>query len=190
MRQLVSAADLLQARPGFVLELDAHTSEADRRRLAEQALLGQLEPSGGFQGFLRALGVPDARDRIRTALTARARGAPGPLDRADEARLTEMLAQGPPVDDAQLDALREARLARVVDRLAGEYGIAADRIIVRPAAEADGTGRPAVRVRARLDPKPSRAKPAPVAAESATDARRSAPNLEGVPSTGRRDSVP
>jgi hypothetical protein len=117
-------------------ELTADTSAADRRWLAEQALLPQLEPSEGFMGVLRALGMRDARERIRSALAARAGGAPGPLSASDEALLTSLLAERPPADYAdQLAALREARLTRAANHLAEEHSITGRRVVVAPTAD-------------------------------------------------------
>jgi hypothetical protein len=136
VRELTKVADLLRARPMLAVELTADTSAADRRWLAEQALLPQLEPSEGFMGVLRALGMRDARERIRSALAARAGGAPGPLSASDEALLTSLLAERPPADYAdQLAALREARLTRAANHLAEEHSITGRRVVVAPTAD-------------------------------------------------------
>jgi hypothetical protein len=80
--------------------------------------------------MLRALGVQDARARIRTALAARAQGARGFLDAEDEETLARLLAEAPPVPEHQLAALREGRLLRIVSHLNEHYGITGGRLIV------------------------------------------------------------
>jgi hypothetical protein len=146
MQEIAPVADLLSARPGLVAELSAEASQQDRRWLAEQALLPRLEDGGGFRGVLRALGMQDARARIRTALAARARGAPGLLDADDEALLTRMLAEAPPVAERQLAALRDGRMLRVMSHLAERYGVSGGRVIVRPATPHADVDLPAVHV--------------------------------------------
>jgi len=162
LEELARVAELLRAHPDLLVELDPETSYEDRRWLAEQALQGNLEESGGFMNVLRALGVRDARDRIRTALAARAHGAPGPLDRDDEALLARLVAEAPPIDDARLVALGDGRLTRVTNHLADRFGIGGERVVVHggdPASLASYAG-----VRAQLS----------VAADSTADARGSA----------------
>ena len=131
MEEIAPLAELLGSRPGLVVELSAGTSARDRRWLAEQALLPRLEDGGGFRGVLRALGMQDARARIRTALAARARGAPGWLNADDEAFLTRMLAEAPPVAEQQIAGLREVRLTRVASYLSDRYDIAGRQVVIR-----------------------------------------------------------
>jgi hypothetical protein len=134
MQDIAPLGELVGSRPGLMLELSAATSQKDRRWLAEQALLPSLEDSGGFMGVLRALGMQDSHARIRTALAARTRGAPGFLDAADDAALTRLLAEAPPVAGHRLDALREVRLTRVLNHLREHYGITGAGVVVRRAA--------------------------------------------------------
>lgn len=138
MREIQPIAELLASRPDLVVEVSGGTSEEDRRWLAEQALLPALEDrGGGFMGMLRALGMQDARARIRAAITARTHGDRKPLSAADEALLTRMLAEAPPVTGQQLAGLREARLSRVVDHLSEQYGLGTPRVVVRRTAGDD-----------------------------------------------------
>jgi hypothetical protein len=153
MRALAGVAELASSRPGLAVEITTASSLRDRRRLAEQALAGTLEPSGGFGSVLRAIGINSPRDRIRAALAARASGAPGPLDPDDEAELTRMIAAAPPVDDARLAALRDARLTAVLDHLTRAYGLAAPRVALRDAGALETAIAP-VRVRVMVAPTP------------------------------------
>jgi uncharacterized protein involved in outer membrane biogenesis len=155
MQELAPLATLLGARPELVVELSADTSHADRRWLAERALGVELEDSGGFAGVLRALGIRAARDRIRSALAARARGAPGRLEPDDEALLARLLAEAPPVDEGQLAALREARLTQVLNYLADTYGIAGRRVVVHSDAPRGGIALAAVRAQVAIGPDPA-----------------------------------
>jgi Domain of Unknown Function (DUF748) len=147
---LARIAELVGSHPDLVVELAAETSFSDRRWLAEQALYEQLGDSGGFRSVLRAFGMHDARDRIRSALAARARGAPGVLERDDEVVLTQLLAEAPPIDDAQLVALGETRLARIVGHLADRYGLTDGRVVVHGVARQNTPGHPAVRLQVSL----------------------------------------
>jgi hypothetical protein len=152
MREIEPVAELLASRPGLVVEVSAHTSQEDRRWLAEQALLPALEDGGGgFMGMLRAFGIQDARVRIRAAIAARSHGAPGWLSADDEAVLTRMIAEAPPVTDQQLAGLREVRLSRVVDHLAEHYGLTSPRVVVR-SSESDGGDLGAVQLQVAIAP--------------------------------------
>ena len=170
MQALAPVARLLGSRPGLNVEVAAETSEADRRWLAEQALREELGEAGGIMGVLRALGMRDGRDRIRRALAARARGAPGLLDADDEAQLTRLLAEAAPIGDGQLTALREARLTRVVNHLADHYGIAGKRVVVHSVAPRGSAALPAVRVQVTIGPDPAGddpgGSPSPASADS------------------------
>jgi len=145
MQQIDPLVAILHMHPDLVVALTAETSEADRRWLAEQALSATFDDGGGVVGVLRALGIRSERERIRAALAARARGAPGFLDEKDEAALTRLLAEAPPVDRAQLVAMREARLTRVLRYLADRHGVATTRIVVRHDASHEGAAQAVVR---------------------------------------------
>lgn len=155
MEELARVAELLGEHPDLLVELAAETSYEDRRWLAEQALQGELQASGGFMNVLRALGMRDARDRIRSALAARAHGAPGPLDRDDEALLARLVAEAPPIDDAQLVALGDTRLTRVTNHLADRYGIGGERVVVHGGAAASLASSAAVRVQVSIGSDPT-----------------------------------
>jgi hypothetical protein len=161
MRQLDPLIQLLNTHTELVVALTSEASETDRRWLAEQALYEKLDDSGGFVVVLRAFGIRGDRERIRTALAARAGGAPGVLDQSDEALLTRLLAEAPPVDDGQLAALREARLARVASYLAGRHGIADKRIVVHTGDPREGAALSAVRAQLMIGAKPAVDVPAP-----------------------------
>jgi hypothetical protein len=163
MRELRPIADLLRSSAGLVVELSADTSYADRRWLAEQALRLELENSGGFRKVLRVLGVPDGRARVRAALAERAEGEPGLLDSDDEALLAKLLAESPPVDEAQLGKLRAARVAGIAKHLTDEYGVGGKRVIARDVMAGDGARLAAVRVQLRIvpDADPPRSHPPP-----------------------------
>ena len=161
MQQLDPLIQLLNTHTELVVALTSEASETDRRWLAEQALYEKLDDSGGFVVVLRAFGIRGDRERIRTALAARAGGAPGVLDQSAEALLTRLLAEAPPVDDGQLAALREARLARVASYLAGRHGIADTRIVVRTGDPREGAALSAVRAQLMIGAKPAVDMPAP-----------------------------
>ncbi len=150
--ELDSLATLLDTRDDVVVELSPDISRADQRWLAEQALRGMLEKDGGFTGFLRTIGIGRDRERIRKALEARARGEAGALDADDRELLEKLLAEAPPVGEARLAELREARLRETVGYLSTAAGTARDRLIVRGAAPQGGIGLPAVRAQAALSP--------------------------------------
>lgn len=161
MQEIDPVADLLADRPGLLVEISAETSQKDRRWLAEQALLPSLEDSGGgFRGVLRALGVEDARLRIRAAIAARARGALGLLSADDEAALSRMIAEAPPVSDQQLAGLREVRMMRVVNHLAEHYDLLAPRVVVRRGPSSDES-QSAVRLQVAIAPEPPQPSPSP-----------------------------
>lgn len=159
MAEIASVAALLRSRPGLTVELDAATSADDRRWLAEQSLRHDIADNGGFRTFLRAIGMRDARDRIGTALAARARGAPGYLDRQDEALLAQLVAQAPPVEDSQLGDLRTARLTRVMAHLVERHGITGRRVVIHDGAPSNPTVHAAVRLRVALGPDDAPAAP-------------------------------
>jgi hypothetical protein len=149
-RQLATIADVLAARHDVLVELHGVLSNDDRRWIAEQELVGDLEEPGGLMGVLRTLGVRDRSVRIREALQERAQGRPGRLDEDDEAAVDELIAQGPPVPDDRLAALASARLTRIASTLA-TYAVAPARVVLSdPSGHASATP-PAVRARITVD---------------------------------------
>jgi len=152
-RQLASIVEILVARPDALVELSGAPSSADRRWLAEQELVVDLDEPSGLMSVLRVLGIRDQRERIRNALEERGAGRPGRLDTDDEAVVTELIAEGPPISADRLAALAAARLAGVADRLA-EDAVARARVrIVAPSAR-ETPAAPAVRARIGVDTRP------------------------------------
>jgi hypothetical protein len=162
LRQLDPVLQLLTTHPDLVMTLTPETSARDRRWLAEQALAATLDDRGGVATVLRALGVRTARERIRTALAARAHGAPGELDEEDEAELARMVAEGPPLDNARLAELRTARLTRVLRYLADHHRVSSGRVVVRNVASAQDATAAVVRAQLMMGAKTSAEPPASV----------------------------
>lgn len=152
VRQIGSIAELLAARRDVVVELSGAPSSADRRWLAEQELVDDLEEPGGFMGVLRALGVRGQTGRIREALEERGAGRPGRLDEDDEEVVDRLITEGPPIGDDRLAALAEARLARVASVL-GDQGVARTRVLVATPVGRETAAPPAVRARIAVDPR-------------------------------------
>ena len=149
-RQLAAIADVLDARRDVVVELSSGISRDDRRGLAEQAAGVHLAEPGTFMGMLRAFGVRDQHTRIREALAARVEGYPGRLGPDDEAVLRELVAAGPPIDEARLAALAAARLRRVANVLADQHAISPARVIVTDPGPYDEAPLPPT-VQARIE---------------------------------------
>ncbi len=158
-RSIATIAQILDARPGLVVELAAPPSSEDRRWFAAQELADDIEPPDGFMGVLGAIGIRDARERIRRALQARAAGEPGRLDADDEALLTSMLAGRPTIDADRLSALGETRLLTIVDELVERHDIGRGRILVVADALNESAGFPVVRVKIGPDPRLTRLEP-------------------------------
>jgi len=152
VRQLGSITELLAARRDAVVELTGGWSSADRRWLAEQELIDDLEEPGGFMGVLRALGVRGQTERIREALEERGAGRPGRLDQDDEETVDRLIAEGPPIADDRLVALAEARLARVQTVLA-DQGVTRARVLTATTLAREGAAPPVVRARIAVDPR-------------------------------------
>ena len=152
-RQIAAIAEVLRARRDVVVELSGTLSSADRRWLAEQELVDDIDEPGGFMGVLRALGVRGQRERIRDALQERGAGRPGSLDADDEAVVDELIAQGPPIADDRLAALAAARLTRVTSALTAEHGIAVARVLTADPVGPVTATTPAVRARIGVDPR-------------------------------------
>jgi len=152
VRQIGSIAELLHARRDAVVELSGGWSSADRRWLAEQELIDDLVEPGGFMGVLRALGVRGETQRIREALEERGADRPGRLDEDDEATVDRLIAEGPPIADSRLEALAEARLARVTTVLS-DQGITRTRVLLAPSLARETAAPPVVRARIAVDPR-------------------------------------
>lgn len=144
VEQVSSVAKTLLSRPELVVQLSTAIAAADRRWLAEQALAQDLSRPDALRGVLRAFGVGATRERIRAALAARAQGLPGLLAGEDEEELQQYLAERPPIGQAELQALREARISRVANRLSDYHGISRRRIVI-DRVEPTG-GQPIVRL--------------------------------------------
>jgi len=143
--QVDQLAALLASRPGIAVTLATATTASDVRWLREQALLAEWNKEGFF-GRLRGLAQRGARNRISAALQARARDQEGPLDAEDAATLDRWLDERPPIPQAQLQALSEARLRAVERVLREEHGLDASRV-KRAAEPGEATGeRPAVQL--------------------------------------------
>jgi hypothetical protein len=138
-------ASLLAATPSISLVLTGQISSADERRLREQALLAELDRSGGLRA-LATLGERATRravrDHLAQKLAGAAAGAPLPPLDADAARwLEEQVAARPLAPDA-LIRLAETRANHLRSLLAADHGIAETRIALAeptidpPAAQA------------------------------------------------------
>jgi hypothetical protein len=144
-RQLAAVAEVLVARPGVVVELRGAISRADRRWFAEQSVAAQVaDKPSGFKGWLRAVGVRDQRTRIHDALVARSAGQPGQLDAADEAALSALVADAPPIPDDRLATLAAARSTLVANLLADRYGVIAIRVLVAEATAPESATAPTI----------------------------------------------
>jgi Domain of Unknown Function (DUF748) len=143
--QVGELAALLASRPGLGIELDGTVSAVDVRWLREQALREELEAPQGVVGTLRTLGERGVRDRIRTALAARAEGQEGKLSEEDAATLEEWLAERPPPSAERLGKLADDRMARIETMLRERHGIEAGRVKAEPPAAEPVEGPPAVR---------------------------------------------
>jgi hypothetical protein len=138
-------ASLLAATPSISLVLTGQISSADERRLREQALLAELDRSGGLRA-LATLGERATRRAVRDHLAQKLAGAPAgaplpPLDAAAARWLEEQIAARPLAPDALIQ-LAEARANHLRSLLAADHGIAETRIALAaptidpPAAEA------------------------------------------------------
>ena len=141
---------LLASRPGIGVTLDTTVTPADVRWLREQAL---REEWAGQGMFAKLKDLPDrgARKRVEKALDARAHDEEGKLDAEDAAMLDHWLDERPPIPAERLQALANARLARVEEALRGEHGIEPNRIARREApADAPTTRRLSASIWGRL----------------------------------------
>src|SRR5207247_4926168 len=136
---------LLASRPGIGVTLAAAPSAADVRRLREQALREELAAPQGVLGSVRNLPQRGARDRIRTALEARARDAKGELAAEDAETLERWLNERPAPTPERLRTLTAERTARLQAVLREQHGIPPERVGRRDPAAEVVEGAPAVR---------------------------------------------
>ena len=150
-------AALLASRPGIGVTLDTSVTPADVRWLREQALRAEWAGQGMF-AKLKDLPDRGARNRVEKALEARARDQEGSLDSEDTKMLDHWLDERPPIPPERLQALAEARLARVEEALRSQHGIEANRI-ARQSAPADAPASEPPVVRVELGPVSASAAP-------------------------------
>lgn len=143
--QLVKIANVLQARPDAIVEIQSSVSREDRRFFSEQAAVAYLEEPSGLFGVLRVFGVRDQHARIREALSARAAGYPGKLDDDDEEALRQLAAAAPQVAEDRLTGIAAERARRVVEIVRSELAIPAARVTIAPPSPVEALGRPSVR---------------------------------------------
>lgn len=134
----------LASRPGIGVTLTAAPSPEDARWLAEQALREELTRPQGVFGAVRTVGQRGARERIRIVLEARSRDETGTLEAEDQEMLERWLAERPAVPAATLDALAEARTAKVEAVLEEAHGIDPARLARGAPRGEPATGPPAV----------------------------------------------
>jgi len=148
-KQAEALAGVVASRPGIGLTLDAPPSAEDVRWLREQALREELGTPQGVLGVVRTLPQRGARERIRTALEARARDEKGDLAADDAETLERWLAERPPPTPERLRALAGERMARLQALLRERYGIGPERVDRRDPAAEVAEGPPAVRFEMR-----------------------------------------
>jgi hypothetical protein len=149
VRQLGRALGQL---PSLQIQIAGRAGPTDVRALAEQAVLAELDERGGFAGGVRNLLSGGERSRIRSALRARADGAPGPLDDDDAATLDTWVAEHP-IDDTRLAALAAERVAMLQTTLI-EHGAKTEQVLAGEPRISRKRGRPEVDVDVATDPEP------------------------------------
>jgi hypothetical protein len=121
-------ADFMASRPGVGITLSATLTPKDVRWLREQSLAAELAAPQGVFGAIRNLPARGARDRIRTALEARARDEEGKLDDEDAKTLEEWLTERGDLPKDKAKALADARIAAVQKALVEGKGVDATRV--------------------------------------------------------------
>ncbi len=144
-RQVEQLASLLASRPGLGVTLTAVGTPADVRWLREQALREELAGKQGVVGALRNLPARGARERVRTALEARAQDEAGPLEPDDAEALERWLAERPSLPPERLQAVAAARLATLAGLLRERYGLGPERVTATEPGAEPGEEPPAVR---------------------------------------------
>ena len=142
---MAALARLLASRPGLAVTLDAAPSVEDVRWLREQALREELAAPQGVLGSVRNLPQRGARDRIRTALEARAHDAKGELATEDAATLERWLNERPAPTPERLRTLTAERMTRLQAVLREQHGIPSERVVRRDPSADVAEGAPAVR---------------------------------------------
>src|SRR5438094_2844156 len=142
---VAALARLLASRPGLAVTLDAAPSVEDVRWLREQALREELAAPQGVLGSVRNLPQRGARDRIRTALEARAHDAKGELATEDAATLERWLNERPAPTPERLRTLTAERMTRLQAVLREQHGIPSERVVRRDPSADVAEGAPAVR---------------------------------------------
>ena len=128
-------ANVAAASPALRIELAGTAGASDVRALQEAAVLADLQADQGVLGSLRNLPSRGARNAVRDALQARAKGEPATLDPDDAAKLEEWVA-AKSIGDDQLQQLARDRQQRLRDVLAQDYGLGEDRVgLLDPVAE-------------------------------------------------------
>ncbi len=151
-KQIGQLAKFLGDRPGLGVALETTPTAADVRWMREHALLQELGAPQGVIGFMKNLPKRGMRDRIRDALAAHEEGKKDELDADDAKTLEEWLGQRPAPTAQRIQQLAAARLGRVEGLLREQHGIAAQRIVRRPAApasapaESQGDSAPTVEI--------------------------------------------
>lgn len=143
--QVEQLAALLSSRPGIAVTLATAPTAADVRWLREQALRAEWAQEGFF-GKVQGLTQRGARKTIGLAIEARARDEEGKLEADDAATLDRWLDERPPIADARLQALAEARLVAVEQILSDQHGIEANRVKRREMAPEPAGDTPAVQL--------------------------------------------
>jgi hypothetical protein len=127
------------------VELQAVVTPADQRWLHEQAMLQRWQEQG-FLGRLRTLTQRGTRDRVQSALEARAKGESADLSAEDTQALDQWLAGVPAPSAEQLQGLAAARLAKAASTLREAKGMDESRLaVVEPSAEL-AEGAPEVKI--------------------------------------------
>jgi hypothetical protein len=137
-------AEFMAGRPAVAITLASVPTPADIRWLREQSLGAELGAPQGVFGALKNLPARGARDRIRTALDARAKDEEGKLDDEDAKTLEEWLTERGDLPADKVKALTDARIAVVQKALVEGHGIDAKRVKAgEPPADSDEEKKPA-----------------------------------------------
>jgi hypothetical protein len=138
-------AGVAAASPALRIELTGTAGASDVRALQEAAVLADLQADQGVMARLRNLPSRGARNAVRDALAAKAKGEPATLDADDAAQLEEWVA-AKTISDDQLRLLAGERQQRLRDLLAQDYGLTEDRVVLRDPVAEPGADTTDVRV--------------------------------------------
>jgi len=139
-------ANVAAASPSLRVELAGTAGASDVRALQEAAVLADLQADQGVLGSLRNLPSRGARNAVRDALQARAKGEPATLEPDDAAKLEEWVA-AKSVGDDQLQQLARDRQQRLRDVLAQDYGLGEERVVLLDPVAEPGADSTVVRVK-------------------------------------------